>query len=583
MAQHEFKISRPRPVLSSRSFFDSEDLDYEFDESDFPVIFQKNGTNINNDNASNIANGCSSVDNVSFFHSMNNNKTATLQVDGTKYNNQNIDGAFNGINLYQSRRRLRLCTISVSDLLKQSNSKFDFTRLPDDLITLSILTGFLNTLEILSCVAVINKRFRRLSMKTVRLLDLNGTKVNNNQLRSVLSLYHRIYSLNLSHCLELEPTNNVVPLILSKLSLLKSLKINCSSVSPTFLINYSHDAEVGIGKNKVHNVTNNTGGSNNSGTIRTSGSSVNKGESSMAKHSMNNNSHKFTPHQKLEYLDISCTKGNILNILTSIAIKLPKLKTLIASNMKAVIGDDGDDFNNDGNEETEQQLDQGNDENEIEDGGHDEAHVGGDEISNATVPTIVNFNNLNSLIEIDLSCNLIINDELIRSLASTRGKFLKSLNISGCSLITDKGIDSITSTMTNLEYLAISFLKNVTARALSNLYLTKELKCLNLSHSLHLDDSTLKYIARLNKLQNLNVNSCAKLTNCGIGFITQIQSLKSLSCASLSLVNGDGLILFINLVNLKALNVQYYDWKNADFIKKKLLPKLRLKNVDVAY
>ena len=72
MEQHEFKISRPRPMLSSRSFFDSEDLDYEFDESDFPVIFKKNVTNINNGNARNTVNGCSSVDNASFFHSMNN-------------------------------------------------------------------------------------------------------------------------------------------------------------------------------------------------------------------------------------------------------------------------------------------------------------------------------------------------------------------------------------------------------------------------------------------------------------------------------------------------------------------------------
>ena len=391
MEQHEFKISRPRPMLSSRSFFDSEDLDYEFDESDFPVIFKKNVTNINNGNARNTVNGCSSVDNASFFHSMNNNKTATLQVGATQCNSENIDGAFNGTNLYQSRRRLRLCTISVSNLLKQSNTKFNFARLPDDLITLSILTGFLNTLEILSCVAVINKRFRRLSMKTVRLLDLNGTKVNNNQLRSVLSLYRRINSLNLSHCLELGPSNNVVPLILSKLPLLKSLKINCSSVSPTFLINYSHDAEVDIVKNKVQNVTNNIGGNSNSSTISSKSSSINKVNSSKAKHLMNNNSHEFTPHQKLEYLNISCTKGNILNILHSIAIKLPKLKTLIASNMKAVIGEDGDDINSDGNEQTEQQLDQGNDENEIGDEGHDGTQGGGDEISNVTVPTIVNF------------------------------------------------------------------------------------------------------------------------------------------------------------------------------------------------
>jgi hypothetical protein len=87
----------------------------------------------------------------------------------------------------------------------------------------------------------------------------------------------------------------------------------------------------------------------------------------------------------------------------------------------------------------------------------------------------------------------------------------------------------------------------------------------------------------LNKLQNLNANGCLKVTNCGIGFISQIQSLEHVSCASLPLVKADGLILFTNLVNLKSLDVQYYDWKISRFITKKLLPKLALKNVSVAY
>ena len=496
------KISRPRPVLISRSFFDNDDLEYEFDETDFPTQFPKQ-TELDNNNNHN--------------HTDNNN-------------NNNINGAFNGINLYnQSRRRLRLCTISVS-------TKFDFAHLPDDLLTLSILTGFLNTLEILSCVTLINKRFRRLSIETVRRLDLNSTKVQKDQLIQFLSNYQNIYHLNLSNCMEVEYMQNTIPHILLKLPLLKSLIVNSSSIIPEFIS--SND---------------------------------------------NSNNNDLAIHKNLEHLNISCTKGNILNVLKSVTNKLPNLKIFIASNMKKVENI----INNEEEEEEEEEEDGNDDDNEHEAVAVDDPPVnnGNQTLNNDNVSKtpLFNFGKLPNLIEIDLSCNVIINDDVLASLASTRGKFLKALNISGCNLLTDKSIDMVMSKMSSLEYLNVSFLGNITTEAFHNIYLLKELKKLDVSHTKNFTDSCLKHVARLNKLQNLNANGCLKVTNCGIGFISQIQSLEHVNCASLPLVKADGLILFTNLVNLKSLDVQYYDERISRFITKKLLPKLALKNVSVAY
>ena len=61
-------------------------------------------------------------------------------------------------------------------------------------------------------------------------------------------------------------------------------------------------------------------------------------------HLSENNSHltnafkRFLNESKenLEHLNISCTKGNILNVLKAVTNKLPNLKIFIASNMKKV-------------------------------------------------------------------------------------------------------------------------------------------------------------------------------------------------------------------------------------------------------
>ena len=50
------KISRPRPVLISRSFFDNDDLEYEFDETDFPTQFPKQTELDNNNNHKGLSN-----------------------------------------------------------------------------------------------------------------------------------------------------------------------------------------------------------------------------------------------------------------------------------------------------------------------------------------------------------------------------------------------------------------------------------------------------------------------------------------------------------------------------------------------
>ena len=65
------KISRPRPVLISRSFFDNDDLEYEFDETDFPTQFPKQ-TELDNNNNHN--------------HTDNNNNNNTNN-DNNKDNN----------------------------------------------------------------------------------------------------------------------------------------------------------------------------------------------------------------------------------------------------------------------------------------------------------------------------------------------------------------------------------------------------------------------------------------------------------------------------------------------------------------
>ena len=209
------EISRPRPVFVNQSVFAHEELEYEFSESDFPSHFPEN-KEMTRVCADDLVSGIVTSRQKRCLSSLYTGKAKAIHVGSENSTvgkvsdsgrqavlmdcnlSKQAEGAFNGINLPGSRQRLRLS--KASDLRHTSKLAFSVARLPDDLIVKSILSGFLDTIEVLTSIALINKRFRRLSAETVRVIDLSNTNVQHSQLNNILSLYQHVSTLNLSFC-----------------------------------------------------------------------------------------------------------------------------------------------------------------------------------------------------------------------------------------------------------------------------------------------------------------------------------------------------------------------------------------------
>ena len=365
--------------------------------------------------------------------------------------------------------------------------------------------------------------------------------MQHSQLNNILSLYQHVSTLNLSFCRNFVDKESSMSLILLKLPLLKSLITNSSCIVSSF-IDYEN---------------------------------TRKAKASGNTPSITNKPKLKTYESPLDYMSISCTQGNISEVLESIGRLFPKLRVFKASNLKAPDAEAG-------NEEDVQNVEgavaNGNGTGQIALMTHiDQAGSSSWTEETKTVEKIQSsFRKLECLVEVDLSCNKDISDSIISSMLISRGAHLRSLNISGCNLLTDRSIKAITLNAKRLRLLGISFLKNLTTDALKDISKLKKLESLELSHCTSNLDPVFQRLVGLMFLKDIDISGCSNITSDGMVSISHIKSLEHINCSHMALNSIKDLVPFAELPNLKSLNMQY---QNRDVVQDSELLKKFRKNI----
>ena len=127
-----------------------------------------------------------------------------------------------------------------------------------------------------------------------------------------------------------------------------------------------------------------------------------------------------------------------------------------------------------------------------------------------------------------ISWDLKVDNAQLISIASGFPQ-LQSMNISGCSNITDKGIRALTNGPSQLQYLNIGCCVKITDKgviALAN-GLLPQLQSLNINRCRKITDAGVRVLAiGLPQLQSLNISGCYKITDAGIEIAERINSLR---------------------------------------------------------
>lgn len=108
---------------------------------------------------------------------------------------------------------------------------------------------------------------------------------------------------------------------------------------------------------------------------------------------------------------------------------------------------------------------------------------------------------------------------------------LNVLNLNGCYRINEKGLEKITTKLTNLHTLEIAYC-GCTDLILHHItrYMSK-LEVLNLRHSVQITDSGVSILASgLHNLKHININLCTSLTPSSVECLQAMKTLKSLVC-----------------------------------------------------
>lgn len=123
----------------------------------------------------------------------------------------------------------------------------------------------------------------------------------------------------------------------------------------------------------------------------------------------------------------------------------------------------------------------------------------------------ISMNNLAKLINLQQLCvcqNLAVTDEFLINI-SNKCKKLKSLDISYCGAVTNKGIIAI-ATLTELEILKLKWLIQITDEAIENLHNIKVLECWSCTNIR--DRGIIKLIEMAPNLRTLDLSGCS-ITN----------------------------------------------------------------------
>src|SRR5690348_17355542 len=130
-----------------------------------------------------------------------------------------------------------------------------------------------------------------------------------------------------------------------------------------------------------------------------------------------------------------------------------------------------------------------------------------------------------TLTSINLSGCTHLTDKSIKYLAKLKN--LKNLNLSDCNQITDAAIKDL-SKLQNLTILNLSSCNQITGAAIKDLSKLQNLTILNLSSCYQITDAAIKDLSKLQNLTALNLDSCTKITDAAIKDLSKLQNLTAL-------------------------------------------------------
>eukprot|EP01080_Neovahlkampfia_damariscottae_P004762 gene4762-8344_t len=135
---------------------------------------------------------------------------------------------------------------------------------------------------------------------------------------------------------------------------------------------------------------------------------------------------------------------------------------------------------------------------------------------------------------------------------------LKSLNVTGCHSLTEKGVNYMTYICQNLEHLNLKGCNKINDKACSFLSEFNNLESLNLTGCTRITDEGIEFLSKMKSknLQSLDLTFCHQITDEGLKHLSTIKSLTSLDLTCCRKITPKGLQYLIDdCLNLISLNL----------------------------
>jgi tRNA U38,U39,U40 pseudouridine synthase TruA len=130
---------------------------------------------------------------------------------------------------------------------------------------------------------------------------------------------------------------------------------------------------------------------------------------------------------------------------------------------------------------------------------------------------------------------------------------LQSLNLTNCDKITDAGVTAL-SHFTQLQSLNLSFCSKITDAGVAALSQCTQLQSLNLTYCNEITDAGVTALSRSTQLQSLNLYSCEKITDASVTALSQCTQLQSLNLTYCKITDA-GVTALSQCTQLQSLNL----------------------------
>ncbi|KAJ8972988.1 hypothetical protein NQ317_019019 [Molorchus minor] len=133
---------------------------------------------------------------------------------------------------------------------------------------------------------------------------------------------------------------------------------------------------------------------------------------------------------------------------------------------------------------------------------------------------------------------------------------LTVLSLSGCSKITDDGVELIAENLQKLRSLDLSWCPRITDAALEYIACDlNQLEELTLDRCVHITDIGIGYISTMLSLSSLYLRWCSQIRDFGLQHLCGMRNLQVLSLAGCPLLTSSGLSSLIQLRHMKELEL----------------------------